>query len=183
MTGELPAQLGPDWVVGADGVPFRRGARVIVLDERDRLLMVKGHDLDQPDRSWWFTVGGGIEPGETAVQAAARELEEETGLVVPADELVGPVLRRTAVFDFFARTVRQDEEFFLTRVHAPAAPSTVGWTAMERTFMDDVRWWELDALERVEEEIFPAQIVEVVRTLLDGWDGRMRDLGVVSDDG
>lgn len=177
MTPELPTQLGPDWVVGEDGVPFRRGARVIVLDEHDRLLMVKGHDLDQPERGWWFTVGGGIDPGETAAQAASRELREETGLVVPADELVGPVLRRTAVFDFFARTVRQDEEFFLARVEAPGETTTAGWTAIERQFMDDVRWWELDALERVEEEVFPGEIVDVVRGLLGGWDGTVRDLG------
>ena len=173
---DLPTQLGPDWVVGEDGVPFRRGARVLLLDESDRLLLVRGHDVDRPERTWWFTVGGGIDQGETAHDAAVRELFEETGLRVPADELVGPVLRRSAVFDFSRRTVRQDEEFFLARIHEPDAVTTSGWTDVERAFMDEVRWWHLDELERVEEEVFPAPLVSVVRPLLGGWDGVTRVL-------
>src|SRR5690606_42109346 len=57
-------------------------------------------DVDQPHRSWWFTVGGGIDPGETPHQAAVRELFEETGLRLDPAELVGPVIVRSAVFDF-----------------------------------------------------------------------------------
>lgn len=168
---DRPPQLGPDWVLGEDGMPFRRGARVILLDEADRLLLVRGHDVDQPERTWWFTVGGGIDPGESAHDAAVRELFEETGLRLPAHELVGPVLRRRAVFDFWRQTVRQDEEFFLARIHRPEAVTTAGWTEVERGFMDEVRWWHLDELERVEQEVFPAPLVSVVRTLLGGWDG------------
>lgn len=169
-------QLGPDWVEGPDGVPFRRGARLILLDAEGRVLMVRGHDVDNPSRSWWFTVGGGIEPGETGVAAAVRELAEETGLVVAASDVVGPVARRRAVFDFAARTVRQDEEFFVARLAEPGPIATDGWTDVERSFMDEVRWWDLDALEQVAEEVFPDLFVPLVRELLAGWDGVVRDL-------
>ena len=169
-------QLGPDWVTGPDGVPFRRGARLILLDTAGRVLMVRGHDVDNPSRSWWFTVGGGIDAGETGVQAAVRELREETGLVVEAADVVGPVARRRAVFDFAARTVRQDEEFFVAHVDTPGPIATDGWTAVERAFMDEVRWWALDELECVAAEVFPADLVPLVRGLMDGWDGVVRDL-------
>ncbi|MDT0164809.1 NUDIX domain-containing protein [Actinotalea sp. AC32] len=171
-----PWELGPDWVVGDDGVPFRRGARVILLDEADRVLLARGHDVDRPERTWWFTVGGGIDAGESAREAAARELLEETGLVIDPESLVGPVLRRRAVFDFWRRTVRQDEEFFLARVERPDAVHHAGWTEVERAFMDEVRWWDLDDLADVREEVFPAGLVGVVRDLLDGWDGVARRL-------
>ncbi len=172
----FPTQLGPDWIPGDDGVPYRRGARLILLDPADRVLMVRGHDVDDPARSWWFTVGGGIGPGETGPVAAARELAEETGLRVEAAALVGPVATRSARFDFARQTVRQDEEFYLARFDGPAAMVTDGWTDVERSFMDELRWWELDALDDVAEEVFPAGLVDLVRELRGGWDGVVRRL-------
>ena len=169
-------QLGPDWVPGADGLPFRRGARLILLDKRDRLLLVRGHDMDQPERQWWFTVGGGINPGESARDAASRELFEEAGLRVDPAEIVGPVARRTAVFAFLRRSVRQDEEFFLARVDHPQELVTHGWTDIERAFMDEVRWWDLEDLALVTDEVFPEGLVDLVRGLLPGWDGVVRHL-------
>ncbi len=163
-------------MLGDDGVYFRRGARVILLDPDDRVLMVRGHDVDQPERSWWFTVGGGIDPGETAHEAAVRELFEETGIRLDPAELVGPVVVRSAVFDFLRRPVRQDEEFFLARVDETREPSTDGWTDVERDFVDEVRWWDLDELARVPQEVFPAGLVELVRGLLPTWDGVVRRL-------
>ncbi|MBX9246042.1 NUDIX domain-containing protein [Actinotalea ferrariae] len=169
-------QLGDDWVPGPDGVPFRRGARVLLLDDAARILLVRGHDMDQPDRSWWFTVGGGVDAGEAARDAAVRELFEETGLRLAAVDLVGPVAVRSATFAFLRRTVRQDEEFFLARVDGSAALTTDGWTEVERAFVDEVRWWDLDALEEVREEVFPVELVPLVRGLLGGWDGVVRQL-------
>lgn len=187
--GRVPgaaSALGDDWVLGADGLRFRRAARVILLDADDRLLLVRGHDADQPERSWWFTVGGGMEPGEDVRSAAVREVREETGLVLDPGALVGPVLTRSAVFDFFAEHCRQDEEIFLARVDPGeqdgAGSARDGWTSVELTVLDELRWWHLDDLERVTLEVFPAGLVSLVRPLLGGWDGTTRHLGVQHED-
>lgn len=169
-------QLGPDWVLGADGVPYRQAARVILLDQDDRVLLVRGHDVDQPERHWWFTVGGGIEPGEDPRDAAARELAEETGLLVAAAGLVGPVLRRTALFDFARRTVRQDEVFFLGRLERPGPVVHHGWTEIERRFMDEVRWWDLAALADEPEQVYPDGLAGIVSAMVAGWDGAVVEL-------
>ena len=163
---------------GDDGLRFRRAARVILLDDADRVLLIRGHDVDQPERSWWFTVGGGIDPGEDARSAAVREVREETGLVLEPTELVGPVFTRSAVFDFFAESCRQDEEIFLARVvvRDDAMLSRDGWTDLELDVLDELRWWELDALRRVTEEVFPQGLADLVRGLLPRWDGVTRHL-------
>ncbi|MBD8058700.1 NUDIX domain-containing protein [Cellulomonas sp. JH27-2] len=182
-TPDVPAApgpgLGPEWVRGDDGVLFRRAARVILLDEDDRVLLVRGHDRDQPERSWWFTVGGGLDDGEDERSAAVREVREETGIALVPDELVGPVFTRSAIFDFWAEHCRQDEVIFLARVGAGAfAGDQAGWTSLERDVLDELRWWTLPDLAAVQLEVFPEGLAALVANLLPRWDGVTRHLGL-----
>lgn len=55
-----------------------------VVDEGDRLLMIHRTDNDK-----WAIPGGGQEIGETVTDAVVREVEEETGLDVEVDGLIG----------------------------------------------------------------------------------------------
>jgi 8-oxo-dGTP pyrophosphatase MutT (NUDIX family) len=174
MPDALAYGLGPEWVPGPDGVPFRRAARVILVDEDDRVLLVRGHDAGEVTRSWWFTVGGGLDAGEDGRAGAAREVFEETGLVVGPADLVGPVLTRSALFDFARVTCRQDEEFFLARVSGAHDFTADGWTELERDVLDEVRWWALDELDAAVADgtvVYPVALPELVRGLLGGWDG------------
>jgi ADP-ribose pyrophosphatase YjhB (NUDIX family) len=63
-----------------------------VLDPRGgRLLMVQRGT--EPGRGLWSVPGGRLETGETARQATAREVREETGLEVEVGRLLGRVDR------------------------------------------------------------------------------------------
>lgn len=53
-------------------------AALAVLVQDGRVLLVKRRN--PPDAGLWGFPGGHVEPGETAMQAAVRELWEETGV-------------------------------------------------------------------------------------------------------
>ncbi len=61
--------------------------RIICLDLRSRVLLLRWRDPFDGDLLW-EPPGGGIEPGETDLEAARRELVEETGL--DPSLIVGP---------------------------------------------------------------------------------------------
>ncbi len=174
------SSLGPDWRVASDGVREREAARVLLLDGSGRALLVRGHDLDQPERSWWFTVGGGIEPGETPAQAALREVREETGIVLAEADLIGPVVTRSAVFDFFRESCRQFEVIFAARVEVEEFDRS-GWTAAEQEVLDELRWVTADELRAQPVEVFPMELPELIDLLQRPWQGPVRQLGSQRD--
>ena len=59
------------------------GSRAIILNSDHQVLLVK-HTY-QPH---WYLPGGGVKKGESAKAAVIRELKEEVGVVVSADEPV-----------------------------------------------------------------------------------------------
>jgi 8-oxo-dGTP pyrophosphatase MutT (NUDIX family) len=60
-------------------VHFSRSVRVICLDANNRLLLLRWRD-PVDGTILWEPPGGKIEAGETPVDAARRELHEETGV-------------------------------------------------------------------------------------------------------
>lgn len=63
----------------------------IVHDPEGRLLLIKRGT--EPSRGCWSVPGGRKEPGESDEEATAREMLEETGLVVEVERLAGTVTR------------------------------------------------------------------------------------------
>ena len=166
---------GADWEVGEDGVPWRPAARVLLFSADGRLLLATSHDLHDPSRSWWFTLGGGLEPGEDARLAAVREVEEETGIELDPDALLGPVATRSALLDFASGTVRQEEEYYLAWLGWEPPVARTGWTALERASMDLVCWVD-PAVLRSGVEVFPPALADLIERLASGWDGSVEPL-------
>jgi len=69
----------------AKKLPHPKPAVGVVVIEKDRLLLVqRAHD---PYRGCWAVPGGKVKWGESLTVAAAREAEEETGLVVDVGDV------------------------------------------------------------------------------------------------
>jgi 8-oxo-dGTP pyrophosphatase MutT (NUDIX family) len=121
--------------------------------------------VDSAGRTWWFTPGGGVHRGETAIEAAIRELSEETGFACTEAEL-GPVVATSSALwrgEHDGTLFLGAHSFFFLRV--PHAVIDTGWQEeFERSFISGHRWWTLDELRKTTDDVLPRTLV----TLLDG---------------
>lgn len=143
---------------------LRKVARVVLLDAQERILLLHGHEPDDPADDWWFTPGGGLEGDETREEAALRELVEETGIT---EVDLGPVLwRRRCSFPFAGRRWDQDEWYFLART-TQTETVAAGLTELERRSVAGARWWTCRELTEAHETVYPTRLAELLRRLLD----------------
>jgi 8-oxo-dGTP pyrophosphatase MutT (NUDIX family) len=139
---------------------WRPAARVVCLDDAGRVLLMHWQDPSGGDKLW-EPPGGGIEPGETPLAAARRELVEETGFdpALVADRGV-PVAR-----DFWwnGRHLVGTEQFFLA--HIPGSrpePTRAGLLPDEQAALLEYAWVsDLGSVTRLE----PPQLASVIATL------------------
>jgi 8-oxo-dGTP pyrophosphatase MutT (NUDIX family) len=135
---------------------------VVLLDAASRVLLFEGRDLaDQSDTErWWFTAGGGVEEGESLIEAARRELWEETAL--SGLQLAGPLHVRQVDFLNHGEPLSQVEHYFAART-ADVAVGASGWTELEQKAVTAWRWWSIAELETTSVRYFPQELTELVR--------------------
>ncbi|MBB1245292.1 NUDIX domain-containing protein [Streptomyces durbertensis] len=141
-------------------------ARVICLDADHRLLLL--HWRDPKEGTWlWEPPSGGIEPGETPLTAARRELAEETGLdpVAVADPSV--FVERDVRWN--GRHYRGKEHFFVARFpdERPALART-GLLPDEQVNLGTHVWIAPDDLNTLRDPVEPPGLLTVLDSLLPG---------------
>ncbi|WP_084370241.1 NUDIX hydrolase [Microbispora sp. ATCC PTA-5024] len=146
----------------ADGRP---AARVLCVDGEGRVLLLRWHD-PVADRTFWEPPGGGIEPGETDLDAARRELWEETGLPGEAvEDLWTPVARD---FHWLGVHYVKTERFYLARFDATPPVASAALTPGERGTYRGHAWHPRAALAALPEPVEPPGLPRVLDVLLRG---------------
>ena len=161
----------------------RETARVLLLDAQNRVFLLQTHfdpEVQLPPR--WLTPGGGIDPGETPRQAAARELFEETGLVLGApgsgrtkspewrDFLATGHLPHLEPLRFVGRAItppvrprRFDARFFTVEAHHLVSLDP-GAGCGE---LDEIAWFDWDEAEKLDLPSITRAILADVAARLD----------------
>ena len=134
----------------------RTAGRVILLDDRERVLFFAGvaYTAASEERVAWFLPGGGMEHGEDVATTAARELFEETGLRVRLDALRCAVAVTRGVWSDRTTTYHAESVFFVLRI-SQWEVVTAGFTELEREQIVEHRWWSLDDLQHADAVVFP----------------------------
>ncbi|MDP1712661.1 MAG: NUDIX domain-containing protein [Candidatus Nanopelagicaceae bacterium] len=155
---------------------IRHTARVLLVDESDRLLLFQGQDPANPSDIYWCPVGGGIDVGESPEEAARREVREETGLI---DFELGPhIWNRQHKYTFNGKRHHVNEKWFFARVSAFEV-DTSALFGLERVAFLGHRWWAQSALDTTSEIMTPRQLASLYRDLtLNGLPEAPIELGI-----
>ncbi|TPW70913.1 NUDIX hydrolase [Schumannella sp. 10F1B-5-1] len=140
---------------------LRRTSRILVVDERDRVLLFLTRAPDSSGFARWMTPGGGVEGDETHLEAGVRELFEETGL--QDAPLEGPVF--SLDFDVTWDQADHDRghaEYYVTRTMS-FTPASDNWTDDEQVDLEQHRWWSVDELDATDDPYEPEELPELVR--------------------
>lgn len=149
------------------GTPIPRpSARLLLVDDQERVLLLKSVDARQDDPVFWFTPGGALEPGESYEQAAHRELREETGI---SNVTLGPwVWSRRHIFGMAGVRYDSIERFFIVRTNVVQLDFS-GLQAIEREVIREHRWWSAAEILAATHELFvPRRMGSLLVPLLAG---------------
>ena len=147
----------------------RDAVRVVLTDDGGRVLLFHAVTEDVGPAGWWELPGGGIDDGESYLDAAVREVREETGLVLDPAAFGPPSWRRDTTWRSRGLRRLQHEVVVGARVqgHRPAIRAD-GRTAYELEVYVDVRWWEVGDILGSAERFYPGRLPELLPAFLAG---------------
>lgn len=145
----------------------RNASRVILLNGDDQVFLINAIDPnDSTKPAWWEIPGGGIDPGETSAECAARELWEEGGFT---EVEVGPVVFTQYVeFSFGGIDFEQDEVIHVARTAETEINTPQGLEYLEALAFQGARWWTLEEVEQATEPFLPPRLPELLRSVVEG---------------
>lgn len=150
----------------ASWVIRRPASRVVLIGPANSIFLINASDpADSSKEPWWEIPGGGIDPGESSADAAARELLEEGGF----DQVsVGPVVWAQHVqFSFGGFDFDSDEVIHVAWTSQAELKPPAGLEYLEALAFMGSRWWTVEEIESSSSPFLPPQLPNLVRDLVE----------------
>jgi 8-oxo-dGTP pyrophosphatase MutT (NUDIX family) len=143
----------------------RSVSRVLLLDENDRVFLLRHVNEASETPNRWLPPGGGLEVGESFEAAALRELRDETGV---GGITLGPCILHQFAYRYKGRVYEATEHYFLCRTEGMKI-GALNQTPSERTMVVDYRWWDADEIQASSEVFVPRALGALLHSpALDG---------------
>ena len=128
----------------APALRIRQAVRALLVTPDQHILLVR---FEFPDATVWSLPGGGLDPGESHVDALHRELIEEVGL---HDPVVGAHVwnREHIIAHLDGQWDGQRDRYYVVETHERFEPRpALSWEQLRAERLHELRWWHLDDIE------------------------------------
>lgn len=142
---------------------LKESVRALIIDPDDNVLLVRflRDGLDSGD-GFWANPGGGIEPGETTLEAMRRELREEIGLDV---DHLGPLVWTSQVLRPMTRWDGRIDQIYLYRTERFHPRPELSEAQLHAEGLKETRWWSPKELQAPGLMFFPRSMPELLTEL------------------
>lgn len=163
----------------APALRIRQAVRALLITPDDHVLLVR---FEFPDATVWSLPGGGLDPGESDLEALHRELIEEVGL---HDPVVGAhVWNREHITPHLDGLWdgQRDRYYVVDAAERFEPRPALSWEQLREERLHELRWWHVDDIERATGDgvwFSPRALAGHLRTLItDGPPATPTDTGV-----
>ena len=163
----------------APALRIRQAVRALLVTPDEHILLVR---FEFPDATVWSLPGGGLDPGETDLEALHRELIEEVGL---HDPVVGDHVwnREHIIAHLDGQWDGQRDRYYIVETHERFEPRpALSWEQLRAERLHELRWWHLDDIESATTDgvwFSPRALGSLLRSLVtDGAPATPLDTGI-----
>lgn len=156
-----------------DKLKIRNSVKIILLNSKNELLLLSTDDKSIKNKDgnyngkFWQLVGGKIEEGETPIEAAKRELFEETGLN-ESDVIFGDIVWKGELDLNMKGSMTHINQCFIYAKTKKESVTLKNLTNEEKPVIKSLEWLSLEQIKNSNDIIYPVVLPEYLPDIING---------------